>query len=100
MARHVRLSGTAFEGPAHAAGFWPVVGLPFPSLVTTRIPHRLHDRAPGMNTQTPHISLLSRVPAGASPSGDGIVVGAGTGTPWNVTVGVPPTPRLTAVAFT
>ncbi|MFD8274684.1 DsbA family protein [Streptomyces flaveolus] len=30
-----------------------------------------------MSTQTPHISLPSRVPASASPSGDGIVVGAG-----------------------
>ncbi|MFD5453000.1 DsbA family protein [Streptomyces sp. NPDC127100] len=30
-----------------------------------------------MSTQTPHINLPCRVPAGASPSGDGIVVGAG-----------------------
>ncbi|MER7191234.1 DsbA family protein [Streptomyces flaveolus] len=30
-----------------------------------------------MSTQTPHVSLPSRVPTGASPSGDGIVVGAG-----------------------
>ncbi|MEU5521503.1 thioredoxin domain-containing protein [Streptomyces sp. NPDC052079] len=30
-----------------------------------------------MSTQTPHISLPSRVPASASPNGDGIVVGAG-----------------------
>ncbi|MFF9361720.1 DsbA family protein [Streptomyces griseoluteus] len=30
-----------------------------------------------MSTRTPHISTPSRVPANASPSGDGIVVGAG-----------------------
>ncbi|MFF9118583.1 DsbA family protein [Streptomyces massasporeus] len=30
-----------------------------------------------MSTQTPRIRLPSRVPAGASPSGDGIVVGTG-----------------------
>ncbi|MES4887503.1 DsbA family protein [Streptomyces sp. NPDC096012] len=30
-----------------------------------------------MSSQTPHISSPSRVPAGASPTGDGIVVGAG-----------------------
>ncbi|MEU9921096.1 thioredoxin domain-containing protein [Streptomyces griseoluteus] len=30
-----------------------------------------------MSTQTPHISPPSRVPANASPTGDGIVVGAG-----------------------